>query len=121
MLLLTTVSFTTPIVELDNVESSNETTYTGTTSDGTLSAVDVKPGINFFTGTSDVATFDNEAETDNFYIASERGKYTNYERTNLNDGTYNNVLSFYRAGYTETRYNWAGIGFKNTSFDEAND
>lgn len=114
-MLLSTVAFALPAVELDTAESAAETVQLS--SDTAELAAEIKPGINFFTGTSAAATFDDEAQAAHFVIGSENGKYQSKERTNLNDGTYNNVMSFYRAGYTTTKSNWAGIQFNNTKFD----
>ncbi len=114
-MLLSTVAFALPTVELDTAESAAETVQLS--SDTAELAAEIKPGINFFTGTSAAATFDDEAQAAHFVIGAENGKYQSKERTNLNDGTYNNVMSFYRAGYTTTKSNWAGIQFNNTKFD----
>lgn len=115
-MILSTVAFAAPVIRFDEVESATEADV-NVSETATLAAVEVKPGINFFTGTSELATFDNDAEKNNFSIGAENGKYASFEKTNLNDGTYNNVLSFYRAGYTEAKNNWCGIQFANTKFD----
>ena len=116
-MILSTVAFALPVVEFDAAESAVETVQTVSETKAELSALTPVPGLNMYTGTTEKVTFDDAAQKSNFSIAAENGKYTKYDLANLNDGTHNNVLSFYRPAHTTTASNWCGINMNNIAFD----
>ncbi|MGN1121320.1 MAG: hypothetical protein ACI4RV_03060, partial [Eubacteriales bacterium] len=126
LVMLVTMALPAGALQLDTVEAAAETPAavpeeTQEPAQAAL-AVTLQPGLNLATGTKDLATFDDEAQKDNFpygnfassAIVTDAFRLDMPEELVDSEGVYGNMLQFHREPVDN---HWSDIFFNYTGYD----